>query len=68
MTSRQGQALWGFMQDARTETRKVVWPTRQETVRTTLLVFVVVTLVAVFLWLLDILLGWGVESLILSGV
>jgi preprotein translocase subunit SecE len=67
MTSQQGLALWAFMQDSRTETRKIVWPTRQETGRTTLLVFVVVLIVAIFLWLMDILLRWGVERLILPG-
>lgn len=68
MTSQPGLSLWAFMQDSRTETRKVVWPTRQETGRTTLLVFVVVLIVAIFLWLMDILLRWGVERLILPGV
>ncbi|MCP1677233.1 preprotein translocase subunit SecE [Natronocella acetinitrilica] len=67
MTSQQGQALWSFLQDSRTETRKVVWPTRSETWRTTLLVMIVVMIVAIFLWLMDILLGWGVQRLILPG-
>ena len=67
MTSRQGMALWSFLQESRTETRKVVWPTKQETWRTTLLVLIVVMIVAIFLWLMDILLRWGVERLLLPG-
>jgi len=58
-TTSQGRRFWGFMQDARTELRKVVWPTRTEAIQTTLIVLLVVLLVAVFLWLLDMLLQWG---------
>ncbi len=42
-----------FFRDARTEVRKVVWPTRAETTQTTLIVMVIVFIVGVFLWLLD---------------
>ncbi|MBK1734972.1 preprotein translocase subunit SecE [Halorhodospira abdelmalekii] len=57
-TTTQGKALWVFTQGAKQELRKVVWPTRQETLQTTLLVVVVVIIVAVFLWLMDLLLLW----------
>ena len=67
MTTQQGMALWSFLQEARTETRKVVWPTKQETWRTTLMVLIVVMIVAIFLWLMDILLRWGVERLLVPG-
>jgi preprotein translocase subunit SecE len=53
-----------FMQDARTEVRKMVWPTRVETMQTTLMVFVIVFILTIFLWLVDMLLGWGVASLL----
>jgi preprotein translocase subunit SecE len=43
----------GFFKDARTEVRKVVWPTRAETTQTTIMVLVIVFIVGVFLWLLD---------------
>ena len=61
--SAQGQLLWRFIQGSRVEIRKVVWPTRQETAQTTLIVTVVVLLVGLFLWGLDSLL-----SLVVSGV
>ncbi|MDN3519876.1 preprotein translocase subunit SecE [Aquisalimonas lutea] len=67
VTSNPGQNLWRFLQDARTEVRKVVWPTRQETVQTTIIVLIVVILVAIFLWLLDMLLSWGFQQIILPG-
>ena len=59
-----GRKFWSFLQDAQLEVRKVVWPTRQETVQTTLLVMVVVILVALILWGLDTVLGWAIRSLI----
>ncbi|MEM7294222.1 MAG: preprotein translocase subunit SecE [Pseudomonadota bacterium] len=52
-----GRQLWAFGQAARTEVRKVVWPTRAETLQTTLIVFVIVLLIGLFLWLLDLMLG-----------
>ena len=67
ISSAPGKALWGFLLDARTETRKVVWPTGQETRQTTLIVLIVVMIVAIFLWLLDMLLRWGVEIIIRPG-
>ncbi|MDZ7735474.1 MAG: preprotein translocase subunit SecE [Gammaproteobacteria bacterium] len=60
----KGRQLWGFFQDAQIEVRKVVWPTRQETVQTTLLVLVMVILVAIFMWLLDMFLGWAIRLLL----
>ena len=60
----KGTAFWSLVKGSRTEIRKVVWPTRQETVQTTLIVLVVVVLVALFLWGLDALLGWLVSLVI----
>ena len=48
-----GKRTASFFRDARTEVRKVVWPTRAETMQTTLTVAVLVILVGIFLWLLD---------------
>jgi preprotein translocase subunit SecE len=52
-TTQRGRSLASFMKDARTEVRKMVWPTRGETLQTTLVVFVVVILLALFLWIID---------------
>jgi preprotein translocase subunit SecE len=51
-----GRALWQFALDARMEVRKVVWPTRQETLQTTLIVIVMVLIVGIILWLFDMVL------------
>lgn len=61
-----GKSLWGFFQDAKTEVRKVVWPTRTETIHTTLIVFVVVLVAALALWLLDTIFAAGAAFLIKS--
>jgi preprotein translocase subunit SecE len=55
--STQGKELWRFIQGARIELRKVVWPTPQETMQTTLTVFVFVLIMGIFFWLLDMGLG-----------
>ncbi len=51
--SLQGKNLWRFVQSSRTEIRKVIWPTRQETMQTTLTVFVFVLILGIFFWGLD---------------
>jgi preprotein translocase subunit SecE len=58
MQSAQGRTLWAFIQGSRVELRKVVWPTREETVQTTLIVLVFATIMGTFFWLLDIFLLW----------
>ena len=57
-TSLQGRLLWKFIQGARVELNKVVWPTREETIQTTLVVLVVALFGGVFFWLLDWFLLW----------
>jgi preprotein translocase subunit SecE len=56
LTSEPGRQLWRFAIDARMEVRKVVWPTRQETMQTTLIVMVMVLLLGILLWLFDMVL------------
>ena len=51
--SAQGQALWRFIQASRVELRKVVWPTREETIQTTIAVLVFALIMGTFFWLLD---------------
>ena len=65
--SAQGQVLWQFVQGSRVELRKMVWPTRQETLQTTLVVFVFVLLLGVFFWLVDMLLAWATRHLTGQG-
>jgi preprotein translocase subunit SecE len=67
LTTVKGKGLLTFMSGARTEVRKMVWPTRVETMQTTLMVFIIVVLLSIFLWIVDMLLGWGVKTLLATG-
>ena len=53
-----GGAFWDLVKQARLEVYKVVWPSRQETTQTTMIVLLVVFVIALILWLLDMLFGW----------
>ena len=66
-TTEPGKQFFVFAQEAVVETKKVVWPTRKESLQTTGAVFAFVVAMAVFLWLTDksleklmydVLLGW----------
>jgi preprotein translocase subunit SecE len=63
LQSVQGRAFWQFVQGSRVELRKVVWPTRQESLQTTLVVFVAILVMGLFFWLLDMLLGYVTRTL-----
>jgi len=67
LQTEKGRSLWIFFQDSQIEVRKVVWPTRQETLQTTMIVILVVIIVSIILWLLDMFLGWSVRSLMGQG-
>ena len=67
LTTARGRATRDFVKGATVEARKVVWPTRKETVQTTLIVLVMVILVGILLWLLDMVLLWAVGLLTGQG-
>jgi preprotein translocase subunit SecE len=60
----QGAAFARLARESRIEIRKVVWPTRQETTQTTMIVVVFVLVSALILWGLDSLLGWLASMII----
>ncbi len=66
-TTAKGKGLVTFLGLSRTEVRKMVWPTRAETIQTTLIVFILVVILAIFLWFVDMLLGAGVKALLSVG-
>ena len=61
-----GRQFFGFAKEATTEAKKVVWPTRKETLQTTGLVFAFVVVMAIFLWLTDKSIEWVLYDLILG--
>ena len=60
----KGRETFAFMRESRNEVRKVVWPTRKETLQTTGMVFVGVVIIAILLWILDTLFAWIVGLLL----
>ncbi|HUT51109.1 MAG TPA: preprotein translocase subunit SecE [Alphaproteobacteria bacterium] len=56
-----------FIREVRQETAKVTWPTRKETMVTTMMVFVMVFLAAIFFWVVDLLLGSAVRFVLGLG-
>lgn len=61
--SPQGVRFSLFLIETKIELRKVVWPTRDETIKTTGMIMVAVVIVAIFLWIVDALLSWMVQLL-----
>jgi len=57
-----GKQFYVYAQESITETKKVVWPTRKETLQTTGAVFVFVVVMALFLWGVDATLLWIVKK------
>ena len=66
-TSDPGKRFYEYTQESVAETKKVVWPTRKETVQTTGIVVAFVFVMALFLWLVDGLLGIIVRFLLGTG-
>jgi len=58
--TRSGHALRDFFSESIFELRKVVWPTRQETVQTTLVIMLVVVILSILLGLIDLFLNWAI--------
>ena len=65
--SQKGGAFFRFLKEADIERRKVVWPTHQEAVQTSLMVVVVVIIISLFLAAFDWMIGTLVRSLLTGG-
>ncbi len=63
-----GRNTLSFILSSRNEVRKMVWPTREETLQTTLAVIVVVLITAVLMWMLDLGLFWALRGITGQGV
>ena len=66
LVSEPGKQFVGFAKDSWREVKKVVWPTRKETLQMTAYVFVFVVIMSTFLWLTDKTLEWVLYDLILG--
>jgi preprotein translocase subunit SecE len=66
--SARGDRFLHFLRETRIELRKVVWPTREETAKTTGIIMIAVVVVAIFLWIIDAFFTWGVQSISLLSI
>lgn len=66
-TTEIGMKVSSFVSESKVELNRVIWPTREETTRTTMLVFAMVFIVGFLLWILDTFLFWGVRLLTGQG-
>ena len=66
LTAEPGKQLIAYAQESIRETKKVVWPTRQESLQMTGYVFAFVVVMALMLWLTDKTLEWLLYSVILG--
>ena len=57
-----------FVREVRQETSKVTWPTRKETIVTTIMVFVFVTILSLFFLLVDQILSYGIQLILGVGL
>jgi preprotein translocase subunit SecE len=67
-TTAKGKSVWLFMLESKQEFKRIVWPTKDEAIRTTLLVFVMVFIVGFVLWMLDMLFFTAVQFLMNQGI
>jgi preprotein translocase subunit SecE len=66
-TTVPGKQFYVYANESYEETKKVVWPTRKETMQTTGIVFVFVVLMALFLWAVDSSLLWMIKKFLGQG-
>ena len=60
----QGKAFIELLKEAQTETKKIVWPTRQETFQTTAIVLAVVAVMSLLLFFIDWILNWAISAIV----
>lgn len=64
ITTVKGRAFWVLLKESNVERRKVVWPTKQETMYTTGIVLLVVFFAGLLMFVLDFVLNWIVSSIL----
>ena len=64
LTTAQGQSFIKLLKEAQVEARRIVWPTKDETMQTTMIVCAVVVVMSLLLWGIDTLFGWMISAVI----
>lgn len=62
-----GREFFSFLREAEVERRKVVWPTRSETMQTSLVVIALTVVASILLFIMDTIFGWVIRQLIGAG-
>ena len=53
-----------WFRELKSECRKIVWPTREQTINNTLVVLASVVIIGIFIWVLDVVFGLGIQTLL----
>jgi preprotein translocase subunit SecE len=61
--TQKGKIWWGFFEASKSELKKIVWPSRQETIQTTVVVVLTVIIASLFLWGVDAILAQAIQFL-----
>ncbi|HQV21983.1 MAG: preprotein translocase subunit SecE [Moraxellaceae bacterium] len=64
LTTNQGKSFIKLLSEAQVEARRIVWPTKDETTQTTMIVCAVVLVMSLVLWGVDSLFGWMISAVI----
>ena len=56
-----------FIQQVRSEVSKVVWPSRREVTTTTIMVFILATITAIFFFVVDLIIRFGLQAVLGMG-
>jgi len=64
LVTTQGQSFLKLLKEAQVEARRIVWPTKDETMQTTMIVCAVVVFMSLVLWGVDSLFGWMISAVI----
>ena len=56
-----------FLKQVKSEALKITWPTKRETVSTSIMVFIMIAFFATFFFLVDQTLGWGIKQILNIG-
>ena len=61
---KSGNRITRYFREVKSEMKKVVWPTKNQVVKNTLIVLAVVAIFGVIIYGLDLLFGWGISEII----
>jgi preprotein translocase subunit SecE len=61
---KNGNKIFRFFKEVKSEMKKVVWPTKKQIINNTLIVFAAVAVIGVFIWVLDLIFQFGLFQFI----